>query len=185
MSASQTRVLAEAGPIPSLAEYTDEQERILRAMVAAMPEGQEDLPPMFCFVDAKGRWASVPVAWRNAGEKDEAIAFFHDLLRSADAVLYAIIAASWQVILDKNEPGHEELVALANKYGTGHPRLLKRRAEIYSIVTGDSERSLITMLKVTRNKAKRITKLDRLDVSQRSDNMLSGRMADLLARPKH
>jgi hypothetical protein len=142
-----------------------------------------DLAPQLSFFDRDGNLCMALLNLTNDKELEMQLA--RGLLKAQGARMYALISAVWVIRLDGLEPGNaERMNALIDKHGTGHPEVEHLRQEMYFVTVGDRNGSLFACFAVERDYKGKIRHLHR-QPNPSPHAMVSGRMADLLAEPRH
>ena len=153
-------------PIPTLDAFMEIQDTALKAFIARL-RGEEDIYPMFLFVDPRGRhWSMMPTY----EDKDIEWLTFKAAAFERGAVLYAVITSAWR----SGSLTPEQFETYQREGWT--PELLKHRIEVAEVVAGDRERTLMRDYKMIRaNGIVRLEEIPALPEEQRI-----GRMFDML-----
>src|SRR6476661_4698957 len=118
----------------TLEQFLDFNIKYLHQAVEGVPPGG-DLPPTLLFIAANGE---VNFAILGMGDKAAVMAKVRRLLHEVGARQYALITASWVVILPREDSAEtERLMELIQRHGTRHPETRHLRKEVYVVSAGD------------------------------------------------
>jgi len=152
--------------VPTLDQFMVMQDTALKAFIARL-RGEEDIYPMFIFVDPLGRhWSMIP----SYDDKDIEWLTFKATAFERSAVLYAVITSAWR----SGSLTPEQFATYQREGWT--PELLKHRIEVAEVLAGDRERTLMRDYQMHRENG--IVRLEELP--QPPDEQRIGRMFDML-----
>jgi hypothetical protein len=171
--------ISDSGPIPSLNEYLDIHEQGMKAVVAQFKKPEDDIAPIFYFIDAKGGEHCVFPDYR---DKNRDVAAFRAIMEDKGAVMYCLVTSAWMVKFPTTDQAKaKEQMATFEREGSGGS-LKHLRVEIAQVSAGDRNGTVTRMWQMHRN-----PHTGRVTLTNEGDQSLAmtGRMVDLLAEPRH